>query len=82
MVNATGAKPYDVVTYTDRSGNAPPFGRRTQVYEAQLHHTTSGDAFHAAFDGRVDVPDDAMANPAGALLARKRLAAWAVSAAL
>lgn len=44
--NAAGPKSYDVATYTDGAGNALPMGRRTQVYEARLHHTPSGTEFH------------------------------------
>jgi hypothetical protein len=45
--NAAGPKSYDVVNYTDPAGSViPGVGRRTQVYEARLHHTPSGVEFH------------------------------------
>jgi len=44
--NAAGPKSYDVATYTDGAGNPVPGGRRTQVYEARMHHTPSGTEFH------------------------------------
>lgn len=44
--NATGPKPYDMVTYTDGFGAPVAGGRRTQVYEARMHHLSSGVEFH------------------------------------
>jgi hypothetical protein len=44
--NLAGPKAYDVATYTDGAGTALGVGRRTQVYEARLHHTPSGVEFH------------------------------------
>jgi len=44
--NAGGPKPYDRTTYTDGMGVPVPGGRRTQVYEARMHHTPSGTEFH------------------------------------
>lgn len=45
--NAAGAKSYDVVNYTDPAGAVlAGVGRRTQVYEARLHHSPSGVEFH------------------------------------
>lgn len=45
--DAPGPRAYDVVTYTNGSGGAAATpGRRTQVYEARMHHTPSGIEFH------------------------------------
>lgn len=44
--NGAGPKSYDVVSYTNGAGAVVAGGRRTQVYEARLHHTPSDVEFH------------------------------------
>ncbi|HWN10841.1 MAG TPA: VWA domain-containing protein [Pyrinomonadaceae bacterium] len=46
MNDDAGPRAYDVVTYTNGSGAPIAFGRRTQVYEARMHHMPSGTEFH------------------------------------
>ncbi|HYK05879.1 MAG TPA: VWA domain-containing protein [Thermoanaerobaculia bacterium] len=46
LENDVGSKPYDGITYTNAAGGFTGFGRRTQVYEARLHHAPSGVEFH------------------------------------